>query len=433
MKLSETNHKKIFLTLVFALHISAAYAQLTLEQCLEKAALHYPAVAQYALIDRSEEFNISNAARGWIPQIAISGQATWQNEVATFPDIFKEMMAASGIDMPGLAKDQYKFALDISQVIWDGGASRAGRKVAESEAEEMRMSNYVDIYALNDRVSDIFFGLLLLDASRETALVGMQTLESNIRKLESLVRNGAALQSDMDLLEVEKITLNQSIEQNRAASECYRTMLELFIGEKIGGRTLVKPNDLPIPDLTSNRPELKLLDAKLMTLDAREKQLKSVLSPKIVAFAQGFYGYPGFDMFGSMMNNDWRWNMIAGVKLQWDINLLFTYNADRRKLDNSRRMIGVQKDIFQFNTELQATQQVAEVNRVHNALEGDRKIAALRSSIRKTAESQFEKGVIDAPALLQRINEERAALNQLHIHEIELLQMEYKLKHTINR
>ena len=127
--------------------------------------------------------------------------------------------------MPGLKKDQYKFALDISQVIWDGGASRAGKLVAESEADEMRMSNSVDIYALNDRVSDIFFGLLLLEANCETALSVMQTLDSNLKKLESLVRNGAALQSDLDLLEVEKITLNQSIDQNRSAFECYRAML----------------------------------------------------------------------------------------------------------------------------------------------------------------------------------------------------------------
>lgn len=97
------------------------------------------------MIDRSEEFNISNAARGWIPQIAISGQVTWQNEVASFPDAFKQMMAGSGVDMPGLKKDQYKFALDISQVIWDGGASRAGKLVAESEADVGFQSQEVGI------------------------------------------------------------------------------------------------------------------------------------------------------------------------------------------------------------------------------------------------------------------------------------------------
>ena len=332
-------HRKTIYTLALAvLSICTANAQLTLEQCLEKAASHYPAVAQYNLIDQSEKFNVSNAARGWIPQIALSGQATWQNEVVAFPEVFSQMMSAQGLVMPGLEKDQYKVALDVSQVIWDGGASRAGRKVAEAEAAEMRAGNDIDIYALDDRVSDIFFGLLLLDANYETALSGMETLDSNLGKLESLVRNGVALQSDMDLLEVEKIVLNQAIDQNRATSECYRTMLELLIGEEIGDRTLVRPDARPIPELTSNRPELKLLDAKLTTLDAREKQLGVTLTPKIAAFAQGFYGYPGIDMFRSMMNDDWRWNLIAGIRLQWDINPFFTYNADRRKLDNARRL-----------------------------------------------------------------------------------------------
>ncbi|MDO5321977.1 MAG: TolC family protein [Bacteroidia bacterium] len=426
--------KKIILTSLSVISVPlVSSAQLTIDRCFEMAKAHYPAVAQYNLIDESESFDIASAARSWIPQITFSGQASWQTEAIAFPDAFNQILKMQGVDMPGMNKDQYNLVLDISQTLWDGGASKTGKELARAEAAEKRLDAEVSIYALEERVSSLFFGILLLEANYQTAVNGKETLDANYRKLESMVRNGVALQSDLDMLEVERISLDEKIRQNRASASCFRTMLELFIGEPIGGRSLVKPDEIPVGDISSNRPELRLLDAKLTTLDARERMLGVSLTPKIAAFAQGLYGYPGLDMFKSMENSDWRWNAIVGVRLQWNITPFFTYGTDRKKIENARRMLTVQKDVFEFNSSLQAAQQTSEIKRMGESLESDGRIVELRTGIRKTAESQFEKGVIDTPALLQRISEESAAMNSRNIHEIELLKMEYDLRHTLNK
>lgn len=409
-----------------------AHAQLTLEECQQKARQHYPEVAQYDLIAQSEEYSIATASRSWIPQITLSGQATWQNAVATFPEKFTDMIAAmGGEDMPGMSKDQYRVALDVNQVIWDGGVSKQSKELAKAEAAEKRLTSDTNIYALEERVNNIFFGILLLDENYKTAESSLELLEANRDKLESMFRNGAALKSDVDLVKVEIISLQQGMEQNRASRDYFRKMLEMFIGEEVG--SLVKPDEVITPMLGNSRPELSLMDAKIATLDAQQGLLNTSLTPKFSFFAQGFYGNPGLDMFKAMQSRDWTWNAVLGLRMQWNVSALFTYASDKKKLDNGRSMLAVQKQVFEFNSDLQRAQQNGEIARMRKSLDSDRQIVELRGDIRKTAESQFDHGTIDTATLLKRIAEESAAMNNLNIHEIELLKTEYELRHTVNQ
>lgn len=410
-----------------------AHAQLTLEQCQQLSREHYPEIAQYDLVAQSEQYNIESASRSWIPQISLSAQATWQNAVSSYPEQLKQMLQAQGVSTPGLAQDQYKVALDISQTIWDGGLSKAGKAVAKAEAAEKRLSTDVSIYSIEERINSLFFSILLLDENLSTLTDKKELLDANYSKLESMYRNGSVLKSDLDLVKVEQLSLGQAIEQAEASRSSFAAMLEMFIGEQIGDRTLEKPRMTLVPDIENKRPELQLLDAKNACLDAKEQLLGASLTPKFAFFAQGFYGNPGLDMFKSMTTRDWSWNAILGVRMQWDISSFFTYGADRRKLENARQALSVQRDVFNFNSNLQTGRQNGEIVRMLKALDSDNEIVELRSGIRRIAESQRQNGVIDTATLLQRITEESAAIASRNVHEIELLKTVYELKHTVNR
>lgn len=410
-----------------------AHAQLTLEECMSKAKTHYPEVAQYDLIDASEQYNLEAASRGWIPQITLSGQATWQNVVARFPDQLKGMLEAQGMDIPGIAQDQYKVAVDVSQTIWDGGVSAAQKKVAAADAAEQRLSSDVSIYALQDRISGLFFGILLLDQNYEALVSRKELLDANLSRLEALRREGAALASDLDLIRVEQLSLGQQMEQNRSSRDNYASMLSIFMGEDVGDRYLVKPQQVIVPTGVNNRPELQLLDAKIAGLDARKALLDASITPKINIFAQGYYGNPGLDMFQAMTSRDWTWNAYLGIRMQWNVNALFNRKADLRHLETTRGMLANQRDIFSFNSSLQTTQQTGEIQRIQTALQSDEEIVLLRGRIRQTAESQRENGVIDTATLLQRITEESLAVTARNAHEIELLKAMYDLKFQVNQ
>ena len=168
-------------------------------------------------------------------------------------------------------------------------------------------------------------------------------------------------------------------------------------------------------------------------LAAREKSVVSSVMPRFSAFAQGYYGYPGLDMFKGMMSSDWTLNGIVGVRMSWNIGAFWTKKNTLQSLRTARGQVEVQRDIFLFNTQLRTTQEEGEIARLRDAVADDERIAELRRSVRMAAESQLENGVIDTTDLLRKITDETTAVLNKNTHEIELLQAAYKLKHTLNQ
>lgn len=425
--------RAVVLAIGFWLGVVAMSAQLTLDECRQLAREHYPEIRQYDLIRKSESYNLSNAGRAWIPQLVLSAQATWQTDVPQFPDVLTGMLSQQGVEIPGLQQDQYKVALELNQPIWDGGKSAADRHIARAEAAEQRTAADVELYALDGRVDELYFGILLLDERIAQTTLTQELLQSNLAKVEALQRNGVAMQSDADALEAEILTVGQQLGQFEASRESYRRMLGIFIGQELGDRTLLKP-ELVEPLAGENaRPELAMFAAKIDRLAAQEKLVKSSSMPRLGFFAQGYYGYPGLDFMQGMMNNDWSWNALLGVKLSWNFGAYYTQKNNLNKLRTSRKQVEVQRDIFLFNMALQTAQDNGNIARLRRALADDDRIVALRRSVREAAESKLRNGVIDTHDLLTKITEESAAAMARSMREIELLKTIYELKHTINR
>ncbi len=405
---------------------------MTLETCQELAHEHYPEVKQYDLIRLTEQYDLSNAARAWLPQLTLSAQATWQNEVPEFPEALSGMLSQAGVTIPGLKKDQYKVGLELNQTIWDGGKSNADKRLAHTEAAEKRAMTDVDLYTLKKRVNELYFGILLLEEKLSQTYRTIALLESNLDKMRSLVTNGTALASDADVVEAELLTARQQATQIEASRTSYRKMLELFIGEPLQG-DLRRPEFEEMATTELARPELALFDARKKTLSAREALIKSSTRPKFGFFAQGYYGYPSMDYFASMMSNEWRWNLLTGIRMSWNFGAYYTKKNSLNKLRTAQQSIDLQRDVFRFETDLQVAQETGDIARLRKTIADDARIVSLRQSVREAAESKLRNGIIDTNDLLQKITDEAAARSAQSVHEIELLKALYELKHTINQ
>ena len=411
----------------------SAGAQVTLDECRRLAREHYPEIRQYDLVRRTEEYTLSNARRAWLPQLSFAAQATWQTEVPSFPNALAGMLAQQGIDMPGMNKDQYKAALELNQTLWDGGKSEADKRIARAEAAEQARSTDVDLYALQGRVDNLFFGILLLDERIAQTRLTLDLLRSNLEKVRALQRNGVAMQSDADAVEAELLTVNQQLTQVTASRDSYRRMLEIFTGRPLDGERLERPDASEPRSMESSRPELALFDATADKLTAQERLVKAATRPRFGLFAQGYYGYPGMDYFQSMMSPDWSWNAMAGVKMSWNFGAYYTRKNSLAKLRTAKEQVEVQREIFLFNTRLQTAEESGDIARLRKALADDDRIVALRRSVREAAESKLRNGVIDTDDLLRKITDEAEAATARSAREIELLKTIYELKHTINR
>lgn len=426
--------KRVVILCCCLLLMIPVYAGLTLEECRRLAREHYPEIRQYDLIRQTAEFTVANARRAYLPQFSLSVQATWQTDVPDFPDPLKRMLEQQGVDLPGLKKGQYKAAADLNQTIWDGGKSRAGRRVAEAEEAEAGRSTDVDLYALDARVDELYFGVLLLNEQIAQTQLTLELLRSNLDKVQALQKNGVATRSDADAVEAELLSVKQQLGQAEAARGSYRRMLSVFIGRELGSEELVRPEVVAVPvAVESARPELSLFDARVGKLNAQELLVKAGVRPQFGAFAQGYFGYPGFNFLADMMTGDGSWNAQVGVRMQWHFGGYYTKRNSLRKIRTAQEQVEVQRDIFLFNSRLQATQEEGEIARLRKAIADDDRIVELRRSVRQAAESQLNNGVIDTDGLLRKITEENVAAIARSAREIELLKTIYELKHIVNQ
>jgi len=423
--------KRVLIGLSFIIcHLSFSAAQ-SLEECQQAAERNYPLIQQYGLIEKTTELTVSNIQKGWLPQVSASAQATYQSDVTAWPDQMKTMMTGMGIDMEGLRKDQYRVGIDVQQTVFDGGAIRSQKAIAREQGKVQAAQNEVTMYNVRRRVNEMYFGLLLIDEQIQLNKDLQELLGQNEKKLASMVKNGTAAESDYQNVKAERLNVAQQMTSLQAQRNALVRMLSAFCGIEV--KQAVKPitnNQYPI---TNNcRPELKALDAQLKLADAQEKALDAALMPKLGVFAQGFYGYPGYNMFEDMLHHKWSLNGMIGARLTWNIGALYTRKNDKAKLDAQRSMFNVQRDAFLFNNNLEQIQENENIERYRKLMADDEEIISLRLSIRKAAESKLSHGIIDVNDLVKEINNENAVRVQQSVHEIEMLKEIYNLKYTVN-
>ncbi len=404
-------------------------AQTTLADCQEAALRNYPLIKKYELIHQSTDYTLDNISKGWLPRISAVAQATLQSDVTTLPESFRNMMSAAGQNVEGLKKDQYRIGVDINQMLYDGGRIKNRKDAAFLQGVVQKTQNEVDMYAVRRRINELYFGILLIDSRIEINRELQQLLSSNEEKLTSMLKNGVATESDVNSVKAEILGASQQMTELKAAKESMQRMLAAFCGmDNIGN--LMMPDDIYIPE-TNNRPELRLADANLKLADAQEKLLKSQLIPNISIFAQGFYGYPGYDMFSDIMKRNWSLNGIIGARITWNISNLYTYKNDKEKLRLQREQAVNNRDVFLFNNNMEIISHREEIKKYRSLIKEDEKMIGLRSSVRLSAESKLKHGIIDVNNLVQEINRENNAKIQKSIHETELLKYVYDLKYIL--
>ena len=409
-------------------------AAISLEECYTLARNNYPLVRQYELTEAMSRYSFENAAMGYVPQISIGAQATLQSDVTEFPGAFDRLLAAAGVEMTGLSHDQYKVQLDIRQTIWDGGYSKAQREAVKAQAEVSRLTLDKDIDALKTRINQMYFGILVMDENIRTSLYMDTLMTSNMKVVESAVRNGTALASDIDNIRVELLTLRQERSQLESAVRTYKDMLAIMIGRRIEDSEEFETPEAVLVDTSLNqRTELLLFDARIREIQQQKRMLDVAVMPKFALFAQGWYGKPGLNIFDDMVYNRMSWNGIAGITFQWDISAFYTRKNDLRNISLSQRSIELQRDVFQWNTSLQQTQIQNEIERMYEMKASDDEIVRLRESVRKVSESKYRNGVITVNELLRDIMNENRAKTGRSRHELELLKNIYDLKIMLNQ
>ena len=404
-------------------------AQLTLEECYRAARENYPLVRQFDLIERTKDFTVENAAKGYFPQLSFSGKASYQSDVTKMP------FSIPGVEF-GLDNDQYQLVLELNQTVWDGGVVRNRKEEARAKSEVQKGQLEVNLYALNDRVNQLFFGMLLIDAQlAQNALLQAQ-LARNHGQVSACMQQGVANQADLDAVAVEQLNARQTESELRVNRKAYAEVLGLLTGRKgIDAERLVKPSvtvesEIKYRILKSRlqRTVLWRQGSQRRQLSVQEKGLTARYMPKLGVFAQGAYGDPGLNM----LKGGFEPYYIAGVRLSWNISDLYTRKNDKRLLAASRDDIDVQEAVFRLNNRMETAQHWRTVEKIDTLMKNDDELIRLRTNIRKSAEAKVANGTLTVTEMLREVTAEDQAKQTKALHEIQRLQALYDIKYTMN-
>ena len=412
----------IILTAISSLKLYAQQTKvLSIEDVYQMARKNYPLIKQTDLIAKTKDYSVSNAAKGYLPVFSVNGQATYQSTVTTFP------FQVPGIKIPQFNKDQYKVYAEADQVIYDGGIIKNQKQTAEENEVVQQQNLEVQLYALYDRVNQLFFGALLEDEQLKQNDLFQKDIQNGIDKAKALVANGIAYRSSVDELSAQLLQAQQSRVELISTKKAFLDMLGLFIDAKLNESTILeKP---AVPELTDNisRPELLVFDYQKKIYDLQDKLLKEQLKPKISFFAQGGYGRPGLNF----LSNDFSFYYIGGLRINWNFGSLYSLKNNQHLLDINKNSLDIQKEIFLFNTRISQMQQNENVQKYDSLIDKDDAIIELRASVKKAAYAQLENGVLSAHDYINQVNAEDQARQTKILHEMQLLQAQYSYQNIV--
>lgn len=406
-------------TLFFPLR---SYAQLSIEYCYERAKANYPLIKRYELIEKSKDYDLSNAGKGYLPQLQLSASASYQSEVTKIP-----------VDIPGvggLSKDQYGAKLELNQVLWDGGVIRSKRETIRTRAEVDRKNTEAALYPLRDKVNQLYFGIILYNAMIDQNITYQSELQNNYDQISAYMRNGIADQADMDAVRVEQLKAGQTRTQLICDRNAYLYMLALFIGEPLNENTeLQRPQAAVMPEPYIRRPELAYYDALFNDLNAGRREINSAIMPKLGFFITGGYGRPGLNMLESKFSAYYT----GGVRLSWNFGNYYTRQNSLNLIEVNKNSINNQLETFLFNTNVDVAGKQSEIGKIRKIIKSDNEIIRLRTSVKESAKVKVANGTMSVTDLVHEVNAEQSAKQDKILHELQLLQAIYDLKYIVNQ
>ncbi|MDR0385095.1 MAG: TolC family protein [Prevotellaceae bacterium] len=414
----------MLLPLIFC--ANTVYPQtVTVEECFKKARVNYPLIKQLNLIEKAREYNMDNLQKTFLPQVAVTAQASWQTDVMTLP------VNIPGI--PSISRGQYRATADISQTVWDGGTIKSQKALTVASSNVELQNIEVEMYAIAEQICNLYFGTLLTDEQMKQIDILRENLEVSLNSARSMHKNGTALASDIDLLNVEILNTVQRKTELIHLKSAYTEMLSALINEPLAEFSLVRSvNEFPdLQNTVLSRPEMLMFERQISLIDARENMIKSKSRPRLSLFVQGGYGRPGLNMLSD--NFDF-WG-IGGVRMSWFLGNLYTKRNEKRIVSIDREKIMNREETLKFNINRQLVQIRNEIDSYGKLMESDREIIALREKVRTASEKKYSSGICTVNDLIKDINVENFARQNRAIHETLYLMSIYKYKNvsgTIN-
>ena len=414
--------QRICLTVIVSfILILKGYPQkiITLSDCYDAAMKKSSLAGEQELHTSIWQIKDKNLSKNWLPSLYAGASFIYNSEVIDLGEKF------STVPIPGLADaikplphEQYRITVDITQTIYDGGATKAARELENTNRKVNEKQTETDLYKLRSQVNNYYFSILMLDRQKESFEGFREVIEKRIASMESALKNEIIVPSDIDIMKAEKIKIEQQLKE----IEIKKTSLLKILSDLTG--IAVEPADqLAVPELPGEtdielmRPELQYFDIRKEQLQAGIKTVATRRMPKAYGFATLGYGNPPGNNF---LKDEFAPYYIIGAGIKWNIFDWSRVKNEKEILTLEQNIIEKRKTDLEENLRRMLEAKKAEILSLESLLESDRELIELRKKISSAAISRYENGVITAAEMLGELNAERQAAVTYELHKVSL-------------
>lgn len=406
--------------IIFAFCLQSVFTYgepLTIEDCYALARENYPAIKQFDLIKRSENFTLENANTNYYPQLSASANAMYLSHSPT--------MNGRGM----VPQDLYQMQLTATQVIWDGGETSSSKKITRAQAAMELENNETVLYALRGRVNQLYFGVLLqIEALKQNGIL-RDDIGIAIAQIKAKIENGTSNDYELSILEVELLNAEQDKIAMESAMKAYLQLLSIFVGVEINSvESLAMPESKGERTNSINRPELRYYDARADFHESRKDAVDAGLMPRISLFGAAGYGRPNFDMQDSKLD----FYGLVGIRMSISFGDYYTEKNEKLKIMEEKKAVQVERETFIFNTRLDMANQEENILKYEKLIDADARIVSLRERIKHASFEKLKNGVINTRDYLKDVNAYNSAAQNGIYRKMQKLSSEYDYKFIAN-
>jgi outer membrane protein TolC len=398
--------------------ISFLHAQevINIDSCYAMAKRNYPAIYQYKMIEQTKEFNISNANKAYLPQFSVTAIGGYIGGLPSFAAPGAETSGSDNFKLIGIGQ--------VSQTLWDGGATRVQKNIAKASADVENASLETSLYTLRERVNQLYFGILLIDEQLKQLSALKDNLGRTLHNVKISKDNGLAFQSDEDEVNAEVIALDQKIVESGYVRKGYVEVLSLLIGVKLPETATFQ---IPVTIETTlglDRPELKLFESQRRLVESQSAINKALNMPKFGLMGYGLMLRPEATIGSSSLSSVF----VGGLSLSWNTGNLYK-SSNNKQIDKIQMdRIANQRAVFVFNNSMQTKQTNTEIEKQKTILARDSEIISLREKIKQAYQHKYDNGLCSMSDVVNSLFKESEARNNQSLHNIQLLLSQYTYK-----
>jgi len=407
--------KRLIIILLFITNLAFAQTQkVQLSDCYESMLKNYPLAIQGDIYSKSSELNVENLKAKWLPSSEFKAQATYQSDVFEL-----DIDIPLTIDMPEMSKDQYKATIDINQLIYDWGRIKAAKQVESTNLKVNNQNTQVELNKIKEQINKFYFAILILQRNEEVLTVMLNDLESKKKSVESGVKNGVLLNSDLSSLKAEIIKVKQSVQEIQNHRFTTIEVLSEITGMNFSNETEF---EMPVYSIENqselNRPEHILFDYQKEKLDATSGMISKQNKPTVFAFTQLGYGKPGLNMLSEQFDSYYY----VGIGVSWKFWDWSTTKREKQLISLNKELITTQENSFNKQIQVALKNESSKIKIYEEAIESDKEIIKLREEVSESARLKLDNGVITSTEYITELSKETQAKITFETHKIQLVQ-----------